>query len=55
MSSGKQNTARARSFRVTGHHLFVVKQIGATEPCARVPAFGVLIKQNHFMSFGSLS
>ena len=55
MSSGKQNTARARSFRVTGHHLFVVKQIGATERCVRVPACDVLIKQDHFMSLGSVS
>jgi hypothetical protein len=55
MSSGKQNTARALSFRVTGHHLFVMKQIGATETCDRAPAVGVLIKQNHFMSLESLS
>jgi hypothetical protein len=43
MSSEKQNSARASLFRVTGHHLFVVKQIGTTDLCGRVPAFSELV------------
>jgi hypothetical protein len=54
MSSEKQNTARASSFRVTGCRLSVVKQIGAADLCGRVPAFGGLIKQNSLITVGNL-
>jgi hypothetical protein len=47
MSSEKQNTARARWFRVTGHHLFVVKQIGASDFGGRVPACSELASSSN--------